>query len=211
MVPTVDPLLSVPVIVTIEQDQDPLNPMDEDGQWKLYSFSRKHVNYEDPETLGLGDLGLDGRPVVRNPGLRRKLERGLAFFVSYYEHGGCAWSRLGKGPQCPFDSVRIAGLLIWEDPASNMGAKTFEDRAKDADAFLESYTAWCNGEAYGYSIEDPEEEVEDSCWGFLAPDMPYMFECIKSAVGERPVRFVDETLYLAKAHWKGRTAASEEE
>ena len=56
-----------------------------------------------------------------------------------------------------------------------MGAKTYEDRAKDARATLETYNAWANGQVFGYSLEAAEHETEecddlDSCWGFYEGD-----------------------------------------
>jgi hypothetical protein len=59
-----------------------------------------------------------------NPGLRSKLRTGLAFFASYYQHGRCVWFLPGEGPNCPWDSVRVAGLLVWEQPVENLGPKT---------------------------------------------------------------------------------------
>ena len=162
--------------VTVYLDSDePQDPRDDDGNWTPYSFSPKHVQFQHPYKLGLSlDRDNDGIPKVKNPGLRRKLEVGLAFFLSYYEHGNCRWSLLGGGPTCAFDSVRVAGLLVWEHGPGDMGAKTYEDREKDAERFLESWTDWCNGHSISYRIEDENGDIVDSCGGYYASDSDYM-------------------------------------
>lgn len=190
-----------PVTITIEPDEDAENPCDWDG-WKVFSFNSRHRrSYAHPEKLGLSTaLDDHGLPKITNPGLRRKVEVGLAHFLSYYEHGACMWSLLGGGPQCRWDSTRIAGLLVWGQPPGNMGNKTREAREKDAAAFIETYTSWCNGSVYGYSINDPEGEIEnEGCWGFY--DMDGMFREIKDLVNDREVVFKGRAADLAEYHW----------
>lgn len=152
---------------TIEINQDPhIDPVnDYDGVWTPYSFSREFKNYRDPN-----DFFIDGDPSKPQLWLRNKLRVGLAFYMSYYEHGLCRWSLAGEGSSCPWDSVGLAGVLVWEEPPSNMGAKTKEDRAKDARNFLEEYTEWCNGNCYWYTIKDRDGTTIDSCAGFVGND-----------------------------------------
>ena len=38
---------------------------------------------------------------------------------------------------------------------------------------VEEYASWLRGEVYGYSVEDPDGNELDSCWGFIG------FECVK--------------------------------
>jgi hypothetical protein len=166
----------MPKIITIENDPFAENPADFDGAWKLYSFSHKHRSYKDRETFFP-----DGKPTLA---LRNKLRVGLAFVLDYYEHGLCCWSLSGNGPSCRWDTARGAGLLVWEHKPSDMGAKSVEDRAKDAAGFLETYTAWANGEVYAYSVEEVvtlacgHTEIRDvpdgSCCGFYGNDLDYM-------------------------------------
>lgn len=208
MVPTQDPLTLIPLVVRIEHDQDAENPSEFDGTWKPYSFSRRHINYHDPESIGL-TLEMDeekGIPIASDPKLRNKLKCGLAFFLSYYEHGRGVWSLLDEGPRCRFDTARIAGLLVWEEPSRNLGAKTVEERAADARAFLETYNAWCNGDVYGYDISDAEGAVDGSCWGYYGDDenVAYMLQCIQDECGERPVIFKGDAAYLGD-RYKGVT------
>lgn len=158
------------------------------GGWKLYSFSRRHNSYESPERFFP-----NGKPTL---GLRRKLAVGTAFILSYFEHGQCRWSRRGTGPQCQFDNVDVAGILVWEAPVKNLGAKTLADRQKDADGFLETYTNWCNGSVYGFRVTDHVkqecghvEKVDlDSCFGFY--DLDSMAEEIRQCLnGDTEIQF----------------------
>lgn len=184
----------------LEFDGDLECPNDFECNWRLHSFSRRHNSYTDVDnfvraeyteeptgrtrTRFTGVLGIDGNEIlVQEPIMRdnrtlhpiddelaAKLESGLAFFLSYYEHGGCAWSLSDEGMQCDFDSVSMAGILVWPHPEDEIGAKSLSDRAEDARGFLKEYNAWANGDGYGYSIEDGDGEDIDSCWGFYGDD-----------------------------------------
>jgi hypothetical protein len=160
--------------LTIEYDADVERPDSIYDGWKPISFGRRHINFEHPDRYRLNQ--------PENIGLRRKLDVGLAFWLSYYEHGLCRWSLRGEGPQCRWDSVDIAGLLIWTGKPSDMGAKTYEDRARDARHFLEEYTDWCNGNCYWFSLED-DQKLLDSCGGFIG--MEQLTEAINEALEAR--------------------------
>jgi hypothetical protein len=174
-----------PLVVQVSHDDSPEDPNESDG-WRLYSFSNRHGSFKDPDEFADDDE------------LQAKLKIGLAFPLSYYEHGNCVWSLGGQGPSCRWDSVRHAGFLIWEQDEENLGATTLEERAKDASAFLERYTAWSNGEVYGFEVVNGEA----GCWGYYGNDLDYMFECIKDEVGDRPVKWTGSAAHLVDYHWK---------
>lgn len=164
--------------VEIRADADCESPLEGDGNWTLHGFGRRHTNYSDPEGLGLSlERDEDGAPVIRNPGLRRKMAVGLAFFLTYRDHGRGEWSLRGVGRFCPWDSVGHAGLLVWEHRPDAIGAKTYEDRAEDAMGCLATYNAWANGDCYGFAIQEVDEggdevddapdPIDDACWGFI--------------------------------------------
>lgn len=196
--------------LTIAHDHDSVNPVEDwDGMWKPYSFNTRHVNFKEPQELG---IERDGS--CTDPELAQKLKEGLAFLLGYYEHGpGTAtWSVQGYAPpgaDCPWDSVSLAGVLVWEEPPDNMGAKTYEDRQKDAAGCLETYNNWCNGNVYGYSIDrllpcgecgHKEEEHVDSCWGFF--DAKGLFEAIRESLpdGEEIEEITGDAAWLADFH-----------
>ena len=189
-------------IVTLFNDDSPENPSADDCNWTLYSFSNRHHGFKHPD-----NFFENGKPKI---GIRRKLEVGTAFILSYYEHGQCAWSLQGTGPQCQWDSVDVAGILVWEHPVKEMGAKTYVDRRKDAASFLEIYTCWCNGEVYGFFVEEEvimpcgHKEIHSldvGCGGFYGNDLDYMAEEIRDALdGDTEVVFKGEAKFLADYH-----------
>lgn len=189
-------------ILTLYANDDAEDPHDFCGSWTLHAFSRRHHHESDPSKF----FDDRGRPLI---GIRRKLEVGTAFIVSYYEHGSCVWSVEGTGPQCQWDNVRKAGILVWEHPVADMGAKTYEARQKDAASFLETYTCWCNGEVYGYSVDEvvtlpcghTEIKHIDSCGGFFGNDLAYMGESIRAAIdGDTDVEIKGAAKDLAAYH-----------
>jgi hypothetical protein len=185
--------------------------------WTVYSFSRKHTSFKDPDEFrdDDGDWKLD---------LREKLKSGHAFVLSYFEHSGCVWSLQGQGPECRWDSVHTAGIMIYDEAECGpMGAETLEDRAKDAAGFLETYTCWCNGEVYGYQIEDVshckecgheivKEDPDGSCWGFYGNDIEYMASEVRAALGgDTDVTIAGDADWLADHHDFGQKKATKKE
>ena len=143
--------------LAVQFDPDAENPSKNgDGRWQIYSFSNRHKDFKDPEELKDEDGEIKAE-------IKAKLESGLAFFLSYYEHGLCKWSLAGHGPQCQWDTVSKAGIAIWEEPEENIGAKTYDERAKDCAAELEEYTEWCNGHCFQYTITSNEGEIASCC------------------------------------------------
>lgn len=185
-------------IIGLHTDDSADDPSDFEGAWKLYSFNRRHRSFKDPASF----TNDNGKTL---PGLRSKLRVGLAFVLDYYEHGACQWSRTSNGPECQFDTAHRAGLLVWERKPKEIGAKTLEARAVDADAFLATYNAWCNGEVYGYSVDEEvtlscghtERRPGDSCFGFYGNDLKYMGDEIRAALaGDAEFRFEGDADFL---------------
>jgi len=175
-------------IVHLEHDDDIECPNEVgDGQWTLYSFCSDHASFKHPDDLGVV-CNRNEIVRVRDRKLATRLRNGLAHVLSYFEHGGCIWMRkdgpIAAGVEFQWDGVRVAGLLVWEHAPGDMGAKTFEDRAKDADCFLRVYTSWANGEGLYYNIEDEGGNHVDSCGGFYGCDAEHMLaEIAPSLVG----------------------------
>lgn len=176
------------IVVYVEPHYSAEDPCSYDG-WKVYSFSSKHSNYVHPNKFDDEEL-------------YEKLEAGLAFKLSYFEHSQCEWSLQGEGYDCPWDSVSFAGLIIWEQDEADLGPRTVEDRRADARRFLETYTDWCNGRCFGYraaKVRDcpscgQEEEVDDhvdSCWGFIGAES--LLEGIKESLGDGPFEIRGES------------------
>jgi hypothetical protein len=146
--------------------------------WRLVSFGRKHRNYEDPDKYVKSFDQRTREVTPANIGLARKLNAGLAFLLSYYEHGLGAWSLIGEGTQCPWDTAYLAGILIWSGKPGDIGANTLDDRAEDARDFLESYNAWANGETYWFRLSDENGGEIETIGGFIGE------EALSEAIGE---------------------------
>lgn len=159
--------------IRIGYDHDTDNPTGNDGAWKLYSFCSRHVNFKHPDNF----FTENRKPKTK---YSNKLRVGLAFLLGYHEHGNCQWALSGEQHPCDWDSVNVAGILVWEEPASNMGPKTKEDRVKDARAFLEEYTNWCNGECFYYSIEDENGEDCGGSGGLIGVET--LFDCMSEDI-----------------------------
>ncbi|HTU23410.1 MAG TPA: hypothetical protein VMG10_35570 [Gemmataceae bacterium] len=189
MIPQADRIRSPQGIktLTIGYDHDLERPDSGYDGWKPISFNRRHSNFEHPDRYRLNE--------PENIGLRRRLAVGLAFWLSYYEHGLCRWSLRGEGPQCRWDSVDIAGLLLWTGKPAALGAKSHENRAQDARHFLEEYTDWCNGNCYWFSLED-DHKLLDACGGVIGAEQ--LSEAINEALEETdPVMVQGEAADLA--------------
>ena len=96
--------------------------------------------------------------------LQRQLDCETAFVVSCYEHGAVHYSLQGEGSSCPWDSTSFAGIYWLPSDV------TPERRKSYARGMMESFTDWCNGNCFGYVLEDESGEEIDSCWGFIGDD-----------------------------------------
>lgn len=174
--------------VVIRPDPDLECPADHDNAWRLYSFNSNHSSYKHPSELRLGlSILPDGTPEAPKT-LQRKIEAGLAFWVSYFEHGDSLWFRMNTpapaGVEFQFDGRRIAGIVVWEHKLSDLGAETYEERARDVDYFLRDYTAWVNGDCQCWYLEDQNGEVVDSGSGQYQMDA-LMEDLAYALVGRR--------------------------
>jgi hypothetical protein len=119
----------------------------------------------------------------------------------------------------PHDLEGPDGLLVWEHPAAEMGAKTYDERATDAQTCLDEYNKWANGDVYGYDLTAREggtivtytqsikgggwrqvPSESDSCWGFIGRD--YFLEMLRdellaSYAHDYPIR----VLVTGDARW----------
>ena len=145
--------------LNIVQDICVESPLD-NTEWKMVSFSPKHAGYEDWENY-LKPMDKHGEVRATCIGFQKKLDSSTAFILSCYQHSDISWSLKGEGPQCRWDTSRVAGLLIYEGALKDLP----KDREACARNILETFTQWCNGQVYGFTLELDGEEV-DSCYGF---------------------------------------------
>ena len=195
------------LILELWSDEDVENPADLECSWTIYSFSRKHVNFQDPydyfKRNGSGDW--------KTKALAKQAEDGRAFKLACYEHSGSVWALQGgqrhlSWPDQQWDVAQLAGVLLWQHPANELSAKGYASRAADAEIFLREYTAWCNGEGYGYTIVADEGEEIDSGGGYLGEfGTIEMFKQIKTYLAGKDceVTIEGDCAWLASYHeWK---------
>ena len=173
-----------PLIVEIDVSQGPESPC-ANGGWQLHSFARnKFVTDVDPdEYVGNYDRAT-GDVTPATDDLKAKLAAGLAFWLSYFEHGDGQWSLKGEGQQCRFDGTKLAGILVWEEGEEFAPKK--EEREAHARRFLEAYSEWANGYVYDWSVREPgsDDPIESVAETIGTDDM---MKSIVELVGDRPI------------------------
>lgn len=154
------------------------NPLEDwDGMWTLISFGRDNTKED-----------------YNNVSVRNKLRAGTAFELDLYRHGNTYWHIAGTPPYCRWDNSTKAGLLLWNHKVKDLGAKTVEDRRKDAVNCLNLYNDWANGNVYGYHLTDEDGELDDSCGGFIGSDSgmveSYIVPTLKDYIEKNDLRKV---------------------
>lgn len=162
---------------TIELHYDTFAPdsprQDRDNAGTLLTWTRRYES-PDPNSFDHPNHFLDWAEDEDIP---------LILPVYKYEHSGVAY-KIGDGGN-PFAAFDPGG---WDSGAVGviyMDADTIErefsgdmERAKDClHAEMSEYSAWANGEVYGFVVKDAEDEVIESVWGFLGQEgFDYMKE-----------------------------------
>jgi len=170
----------VPIKISVWHDEDAMDPCDF-GLWKVFSFSRRHYNFKNPDDIDLKKT-------------EPKLKDGRAFWLDCYQHGCCTWSLHGEGTQCQFDTAKKGGILFLLDQEFVLE----EDRKERACEFLNMYSQWCNGECYGWSVEDENGDVIDSCGGYIGMDD--LIEGIRESYGDEPFEIITERTETVTVH-----------
>ena len=132
---------------TVERDEDPINPREE---WdNVGTMFCKHRNYI------LGDK--DAK--------RPESLKGLIVLPLYlYDHSGITMST--SQFSCTWDSGQV-GIIYVEKGFEDMSD---EDLVRRLKAEVVEYDNFLTGNCFGYTIEDSEGEVLDSCWGYLGDE-----------------------------------------
>lgn len=94
-----------------------------------------------------------------------------------YEHGGMVVSPQGKGMQCLWDTARGGAVIVinlTEYPEYK--DMTEQQRQEFVAQCCETYNAWANGWAIGYTVFDDDGEIVEGCGGFLGFEEDYVRE-----------------------------------
>lgn len=134
-----------------------MDPTEIDESFKLYSFNRKHRSFKHPKEV-LGD-----EEIVK------KLGEGYAWMLDYHEHGCCVWGLAGTMVGDPWDTSRLAGVLVHTGDAFNLSPDR-KIRDKTAAGYLRDYTNWANGCCFMFRLEDEEGATVDAFGGLIGTD-----------------------------------------
>jgi hypothetical protein len=143
----------------IEYDHDATDPTTEDG-WKVVNFYARHRSIHGGGRDRYLVEDKNGEFIGADIGWRRKLDVGTAFFLGAMEHSLVRWYVDG----C---NGRPSGLIYWDWPVDQLGPKSYQDREKDAEVFIESYTEWCNGHVHWFELTDADTGEEIASVGGL--------------------------------------------
>lgn len=162
--------------ITYDHDSSRLDPNADDYPlFKLRSFNSRHTAFMHPDNIDQGDI---------------------AFVLSYFEHGGFRWYRNGDFSDAfnldpgGWDTVAVAGMLTIED-RETWDSWSDEDRQKAADAWLDYYNAWGNGEVY--VIEAWRDLPDTVCSeGYTHHHREEIFEACGGIVGDDGIKWAEE-------------------
>ncbi|QYH51004.1 hypothetical protein [Liquorilactobacillus hordei] len=192
-------------VLSIEADECAENPMREWGMFGTYytfesrSFSPQEHKYSDSmEFLGsiIGDELVEkihdkysNTSDFLSDVLKRINKLGYIMFpISKFEHSNVVYSiGVSNGWDC--GTVGLAFVtkekLYKEFGKKRISSQVIERVKNIFESELNTYTQWCNGEVYGFTVSDSKGEVVDSCWGFygLCQDTD-LDEAVKSGLLE---------------------------
>jgi len=108
--------------------------------------------------------------------------------VWLYDHSGTCYRAAPENPfHCPWDSGCFGFIYCTRaDARKAMNKKRLS--AADVEMVkawlmqeVETYSAWANGEVYGFEVLDGDGEQVDSCWGFIGESDYAMAQGVESA------------------------------
>ena len=163
-------MTDVRYLVTIGPDYGAECPNDWEQVLKVVSFNPRHRDHRDASNVEMfksraDAYASDGMPIGTIDG------DPIVYLLDCFEHGAIRWYRAtGRDYQFDpggWDTSHNAGALILSpsytaggDSADYWAGLTAAEREECADATLEEWNAWSNGEVYAVTIETNPEPVE---------------------------------------------------
>lgn len=182
------------------------SPLEHDSAVIMAVFHRHYTNPAEgkliPKPFGAGYWDMSN--VEDAQAFRKANAHASAPYVVFplfmYDHSGTSYrcSEGGNPFSCPWDSGRVGIIAMKKSELSKpgkhygKGANTYVGKPylEQAQQTCEIYTAWANGEVYGYAVENEEGDMLDSCWGFIETEGAdgYVYEqgkdAMKSAIAD---------------------------
>ena len=171
------------VRIVHDEDTEFANPRDYDGNLgKMFCDYRGYVlgDSDAPDPRDADDITVEGMVAY----LKREFGARVVLPLFVYEHSGItmrAGGRLDTGD----DNMRAAGRFMgddagWDTSTVGMIFDTAETRKEcecedwdderieqDLRESVAYYAAYLEGNVYGYVVVDNDENVLESCWGYL--------------------------------------------
>jgi hypothetical protein len=144
--------------IEIHYDSDPSSPREWDNMGTIYTPPlRRHKIADQEESSDWIAEYVNRKDVVALP-------------VYMIDHSGIALSTSSFND--PWDSGQIGYIAVTREKAlkdygRRVNRRTIERQLR---AEIEVYSAYVQGEAYGFVVRDPMGREIHSCWGFLGTD-----------------------------------------
>ena len=154
--------------IEIWQDWDCESPADW-GNFTIVQF--RDNNYTTYKQLEYSEFVTENDCLT--PATLAKLRAGKMFTIDYrsYSNADGGYYYLDGGiPKGQVDSQDVNGFIIFND--DYIKGTSYDERRKYAEQDLATYTAWANGEVYGFTITTPDGEFIDSVGGYIG-DIDY--------------------------------------
>lgn len=178
--------------LVIKHDDSPESPREWDNLGYFITSEQRYMSPDGKKAEGVQSIVESAADDANNSEHHAELitaainemgETVKAIYLVYrYEHGNVIYRR---GTASGFDYSNCGFYIVTDKTADILG--TPADRFDAViDGELETYSAYTNGDVYGFTLYDDNGEHEDSCWGL------YDIDDIKEAL---PDSFKNEDMH----------------
>lgn len=167
--------------IIIKYDEEPFNPRTYDNIGKMICF---HGRYDIGDNHNYNHKDYSGWDEMREQ-LIKDFKNEVILPLYLYDHSGITMST--QPFSCRWDSGQVGFIIVDREMLlACRGVKkiTKQEREKLFEYLrneVEEYDDYLTGNAFGYVIEDEDEEEIDSCWGYLG-DSDYALNEAKSII-----------------------------
>jgi len=167
--------------IIIKYDEDPMDPRSNDNIGKMICF---HKRYDLGDNHDYDSNDYSGWDELREQ-LIKDFRNDIILPLYLYDHSGITMNTTGFS--CRWDSGQIGFIIVDREMLLALrGVKKITKKEREKlfeylKSEVEEYDNYITGDAYGYVIEDEDEEEVDSCWGFLG-DADYALSEARSIV-----------------------------
>ena len=167
--------------IIIKYDEDPMDPRSNDNIGKMICF---HKRYDLGDNHDYDSNDYSGWDELREQ-LIKDFRNDVILPLYLYDHSGITMNTTGFS--CRWDSGQVGFIVVDREMLLALrGVKKITKKEREKlfeylKSEVEEYDNYITGDAYGYVIEDEDEEEVDSCWGYLG-DANYALSEAKSII-----------------------------